>query len=125
MINNVQEVHTNFVEAVTAPPEQYTGDRDFDSILQQCRNILRVKGHDYVGSSPDRLANFNSAAKVLGQTPESVLGVYLWKHLNAIFTYLQKGQLESESIEGRIVDSINYLLLLSKMVAEKKHNTHP
>lgn len=98
----------------------FTGDADFDTLLDRCNKLLKVKGHDYTAGSPDRLANFRSASGILGQTQETVLGVYLWKHLSAIFTYLQKGQLESEPIEERIVDSINYLLLLGKMVAEKK-----
>jgi len=43
-----------------------------------------------------------------------------------VFNYVKSGgQSESEPIEGRICDCINYLLLFSKQVAEKKRTTAP
>lgn len=102
------------------PPHPSAADPDIEDLFSACRELLLVKGHDYTAGSPDRLANFKSAANVLGVSPEKILGVYLWKHLSAIFTYIDKGQLESEPIESRIVDSVNYLALLYKMVKEKK-----
>ena len=105
-----------------------TGDPDFDAIFKDCLRVLRVKGHDYTkgsGFKTDRLGNFKAAAQRLGLTPEQCLAVHLDKHMAAIFTYCGQGQVESEPIDGRIVDAINYLLLLGKMVREKREKqTH-
>ena len=98
-----------------------TGDSDFDAALNQCFKVLDVKGKDYTVGSKDRLANFNRAAELLGMQPEQVLAVYWYKHVVAILNYIRTGgQSESEPIEGRIVDNIDYMLLFWKMVAEKK-----
>lgn len=95
-------------------------DSDFKSAMEACDKILTVKGADYTQKQPDRLANFKEAALFLGQNKFQVLGVYLYKHLTAVFSFLKHGQVESEPIEGRIFDCINYFLLLYKMVQEQK-----
>lgn len=95
-------------------------DPDFRMMLLSCDEIAKVKGHDYTQGSPNRLKNFDDAAARLGLRPEQVLAVYMNKHWSAIETFLKKGKVESEPIEGRIADMINYLLLLSKMVARDK-----
>jgi hypothetical protein len=98
-----------------------TGDKDFDATLTECFRVLGAKGADYTVGSKDRLANFRTGAEFFGISPEQVLGVYLHKHVAAVFSYIKTGgQSESEPIEGRITDVINYCLLLSKLVAEKK-----
>jgi hypothetical protein len=107
------------MEENVKPIETYMGDLDFDTILSDCRQILGVKGTDYTIGSTDRLANFRKVAEFTGMTKEQVLGVYLYKHMAAVFSYVKSGgQNESEPIEGRIADCINYLLLFYKMVAE-------
>jgi hypothetical protein len=100
-------------------------DPDFKSAMEQCDKILTVKGADYTQKQPDRLANFKEAALFLGQNKFQVLGVYLYKHLTAVFSFLKHGQVESEPIEGRIFDCINYFLLLYKMVQEQKRSVKP
>jgi len=96
-----------------------TGDPDFDRLLERCLEVLKVKGHDYTMGSPDRLANFREAGRFLDEDPMKVLGVHLYKHVAAVFSYI-KGRTESEPIEERLVDVINYCLLLGRMVAEAK-----
>lgn len=94
-------------------------DRDFRQAIEECNKLLTTKGHDYTqGAEGDRgrLRNFYTNAERLGVSPFTVLGVYMNKHLDAVNTFLSKGRLESEPIEDRIADSINYLLLLYKMV---------
>jgi NADPH-dependent glutamate synthase beta subunit-like oxidoreductase len=56
----------------------------------------------------------------MGLSPAQALGVYMKKHLDAIFTFIGKGRVESEPIEGRIHDAVNYLLLLNKLIAYEK-----
>lgn len=93
-------------------------DVDFGHMILLCDDLLTRKGHDYTqGAEGDRgrLKNFYTASERLGLTPRQVLSVYLHKHLTGIETFLQYGKVESEAIEGRIADTINYLLLLHKM----------
>lgn len=92
-----------------------TGDSDYDSMIGSCIDILKVKGPDYTKGSPDPLHNFKECAKFTGLTPQQVLGVYLHKHISAIYAHINN-QTESEPIEGRIADVINYMLLYTKMV---------
>jgi len=98
-------------------------DCDFRRMVCLCDELLTQKGHDYTqGSKGDRgrLKNFYDASERLGIPARQVLAVYMHKHVSAIETFLQKGEVESEGIEGRIADTINYLLLLWKMVAYEK-----
>lgn len=106
-------------------------DPDFRECLEACDKLLTRKGADYTGGASKtgdrvgRLKNFFSNAERLGLTPRQVLGVYMNKHLDAINTFIAKGQLESEPIEGRIHDAVNYLLLLFKMVRLEKNYGGP
>lgn len=101
-----------------------TGDEDFDSLLRQCVHLLAVKGKDYTIGTEDKLHNFKTVGEFTGMTPEQTLGVYFYKHIAAIFAYIKNsGQSESEPIEGRIADAVNYLLLFNKMVQERKRGS--
>lgn len=84
-------------------------------LLMEATRILDSKGHDYAGDY-NVLANFNRNAEILGLEPEQVWAVYFMKHIDAIMTYVKGGKLESEGIEGRIIDAINYLILFGAMV---------
>lgn len=98
-----------------------TGDPDFDEILDKCCEILGVKGQDYTIGNKDRLHNFRTVANFCDLTPMQSLGVYFYKHVSAIFAFIKNGgQKESEPIEGRIADVINYMLLFYKMVKEQR-----
>ena len=105
----------------SATTHRYTGDQDFDSLIDQCVKLLEVKGEDYTIGTGDRLHNFKTVSSFMGMTPESVLGAYFYKHVAAVFAYIKSGgQNESEPIDGRIADCINYLLLFNKMVQERR-----
>jgi hypothetical protein len=100
-------------------------DPDFQAILRACDRLLATKGNDYKGAPTgdadrDRLGNFYRAAEKHGTSPFLVLAVYLGKHLEAIDAFVRNGQAESEPIDGRIQDVINYLLLLGKMVRHER-----
>jgi hypothetical protein len=100
-----------------------TGDADMDAMLERCFKILKVKGDDYtMGNKADRLHNFRTVASFTGLDMGAVWAVYFYKHVSAIFAFI-KGVGESEPIEERIADAINYLLLLSRLVAERKAKT--
>lgn len=82
--------------------------------------MCQQKAKEYANSA-DRLANFKRNAAILGTTPETILMVYMMKHIDAIGRYVKTGgQIGSEPIEGRIADAQNYLDLLVCLVREKE-----
>lgn len=110
---------TNTFKTTAASGPSYTGDEEIDHIIGECLRILKVKGDDYTIGTGDRLHNFRTVAEFTGQRMEEVLGVYLYKHIAAVFAYIKSGgQSESEPIAGRISDVIVYMLLFYKMVVE-------
>ena len=102
-----------------------TGDPFIDEMLAKCIKTLEVKGNDYTSGAgqKDRLFNFREGAKKFKITQQQVLGVYLWKHLAAIDRYIAEGRVESEPIETRVMDAINYLLLLFCMIKNDELST--
>lgn len=80
--------------------------------------LLKVKGADYTRHSVDRLSNFKRNAAALDTSPLLVWAVYFNKHIDAIMAFVKTGKTESEAIEGRIDDAINYLYLLEGLVKE-------
>lgn len=95
-----------------------TGDAEIDVMLAACLKTLKVKGADYTGGSPDRLNNFRQVAEDVGISMQQTWYVFFNKHLRALQTFVKNGKVESESIHGRILDLIVYLLLFEKMVLE-------
>lgn len=95
----------------------------FNEIIDQARNrqdnLLKVKGADYTRHSEDRLSNFKRVAEAIGLDPLKVWAVYAGKHWDAIMAYVKTGRTESEAIEGRLDDLVNYLYLLEGLIREK------
>jgi len=81
-------------------------------------SILTAKGADYTRHEEDRLSNFRRSARAVGLTPQIVWAVFFMKHIDAIMAYIKTGHAESEAIEGRIDDAINYLFLLLALIEE-------
>jgi len=90
-------------------------NKEFEELVGRARErqnkILRVKGKDYTAGDPDRLANFKELAKELGVHPRVVWWIYFRKHISAIMAWIRTGKVESEGLEGRFDDAINYLYL--------------
>lgn len=89
---------------------------DFDKIvadrLDAVRAILIAGGAEYA-SDTNRLANFeNLSDKLHNVTPEQVCLIFMQKHIDGIYTYINTRQEQRDSIFGRITDAINYLLIL-------------
>lgn len=92
-----------------------------------CLPTLEAKGHDYTkGASVeehDANANFKHGAQLLsGRDIDKydVWFIYWLKHFEALLTWLNDRRVRSESIESRIVDLVNYLLILYTMLEEDK-----
>lgn len=90
-----------------------------ESIIPKCMQIMESKGLAYSGRD-DALANFKRNAKLTGSTPEQVWFIYFMKHVDAISAYVRGEYSDSEPIEGRIQDIINYGMLLYGLVKENE-----
>lgn len=88
-----------------------------ERMISKCQDTLLKKGTDY-SSDTDRLSNFKEAAKRKGITPYQVLGVYMDKHVTAVDNFISRGKLESEPIEDRLMDIINYCMLLVALIED-------
>lgn len=86
---------------------------------QKIIDINTTKGHDYAGDE-DALSNFKDQAVDAGVTPVQVWSIFFGKHLAAIKTFVREGDVQSEPIEGRILDAILYLYLLMGLVEEDR-----
>lgn len=90
------------------------------TLLKEAISISDAKGEDYRIGSSDAHENFKAVDKRLGQDAMDVLAVYMLKHQDAITNYIKtKGQSESEPIRQRIIDNINYLVLLGGLIEER------
>lgn len=90
-----------------------------DQTFSDALDILKAKGQDYALDG-DALANFKSVAERTGQTPLQVWAVYFQKHAMSIEAFVRNGKVESEPIESRVHDAINYLLFLVPLATEQK-----
>ncbi len=105
--------------------------QDFDAIVvnvvSQTAELLIKKGNEYANDY-DRLINFKRNADRLGASPLQVWAIYAFKHIDSIESYIKRlerarsmAQLDtqlSEPIEGRFLDSINYLILGIALIKE-------
>lgn len=91
-------------------------EKYIEEFLKKCKEIRDSKGASYARAT-DVNANFKRVAVDLKRHPLEVWAVYFHKHTDAIFGYIQ-GIEESEPIEERIADAVNYLLILLTLILE-------
>jgi len=88
----------------------------------KCAKLLMTKGKDYAGDQ-DALSNFKGIAHRLGISKYQVWSVYFMKHVRAIINSIKANpenpQVESEPLEERITDVINYAVLLEALLKKK------
>lgn len=128
--HDAEKMSTAFARMVGLPHE------DADDLLRMLRNehfresvldcwrIYDKKGNDYTRGrgNEDRVDNFTQAALFNKISPFQAWGTYFYKHIAAVFRYIGDGFVESEPIEGRIHDVINYSILLLLLVKEKRRD---
>jgi uncharacterized protein YifE (UPF0438 family) len=91
------------------------------SVQKEENEIMLGKGKEYTVSDEDKFKNFKSIAERMNTSSEQVAMIYLLKHMDSIRNYTLHGiEASDESIEGRIMDARNYLLLLGGIIKEKK-----
>ena len=77
---------------------------------------------EYARTDDNVFANFERISKKFSAdiSRESVLLVYLLKHLDGITAHIDGHQSQREDVRGRIKDSIVYLMLLWAMIEDKE-----
>lgn len=96
----------------------------FLDVVLQCWEIYDKKGKDYTRGlgDKDRLDNFTQSAERTGVTFLQAWGVLFYKHVAATWKFVKDGRVESEPIEGRLYDVINYTILLLLHVKELRYD---
>ena len=89
--------------------------------------VLSQKGRDYTAYTADEdgkvsaNANFSALAEMLSDPnidKYQVWSVFFLKHIQAILSWVATRSVESEEIEGRLTDALNYLVILWSMLVE-------
>lgn len=80
-----------------------------NDLFKECINTLKIKGVDYA-SDDDRFLTTKRIAEMNGLTVRQVLGVFLTKHIITIL----RGVSTTEPMRSRIIDAINFLVLIEK-----------
>ena len=99
---------------------------DFDKLRKEvfdlCEDIYQKKNHDYTNGDDDVLKFIREMSKKTHTNEYVALNFMLQKQLAAIDTIFKyKGEVEeSEPLEERISDVINYLMLLKALVNETR-----
>lgn len=100
----------------------YMGDDFFARKFVECMDLIKKKNADYSQGEQkgDRIAAFRRIARDVNITMEQAWAVFCQKHWGAVMRYVKEGSVESEPIEGRITDVINYMVLLSAIIEDRK-----
>lgn len=98
----------------------------FERTISECRSVLCSKANEYVGEG-DRLDNFKQAAKLQREKISTALGGMLAKHTISIFDMIARHEageeFTAEKWGEKIIDHINYLILLQAVLAEERKGT--
>lgn len=91
----------------------------YDDLTGRALSIFLKKSQDYA-TDQDVLGNFQEASRISGGTltPKQVWWIYANKHWTAISKHALGSTLQSEPIQERICDLINYLAFLHAMIKE-------
>jgi len=94
-----------------------TFNKLLESRIKLIKNVLGVKANEY--ATDDRLHNFKEAAKTFNTTASDACWSYMMKHLVSIKDIAQgKKPISIESVQEKIGDAINYLILMEAILLE-------
>lgn len=89
-----------------------------DDTIAQVNQVLGNKAVEY--ATADWLHSFKKAAHLEGKTPEKALTGMMVKHTVSIYDMVQgEDTFPLDKWDEKIVDHINYLILLKALVVEK------
>jgi hypothetical protein len=90
-----------------------------DSFFKEALSLVERKNHDYA-SKENPFKNFNFA-NLVGVSPERAILIRVADKMARISNLLDKDRLVAdESIRDSLIDSANYLAILSAMLESKK-----
>lgn len=91
--------------------------------LEKCKKVLCGKAEEYA-SNFDRLHNFKVAAALQGIQPITALAGMMAKHTVSVYDLINNSEIgeeiSPEMWDEKIGDHINYLLLLTALIEEKR-----
>lgn len=82
-----------------------------DKFFEECKKIMLKKGPDYTVNG-QAFKDCDETADDIGCSPLAVLWIGFRKHLAAVKNFIKYGKVESEPIDGRLMDAANYLSLM-------------
>lgn len=88
-----------------------------EMLFEMCKGVTETAQVEYASES-NVFENFEDGAAALGIPREVELGVLLHKHFRGIFSWIRGNRQQRDTLRGRIIDAINYLVLLDAMVNE-------
>ena len=95
-----------------------------DNRLLKIREVLSNKAKEYANDvNDDRLHNFHEAAKINDETPEKALWGMFMKHFICIKDMVNNtDKITKELMEEKLLDGINYMILLEAVMTERLDN---
>ena len=94
-------------------------------VQSQLDEVLKIRDagqKEYARTEDNVFANFERVADYTGVSRESVLMVYLLKHIDGIMAYINGHKSQREDVSGRITDAIVYLLLFRGMIEDGQNS---
>lgn len=93
-----------------------------DKLCTEALEVMRKKNQDYTGTNPDPFANFRGVSIAMGVEPEISLMVRMGDKFQRVKSFIENGFLavEDEGIDDLGHDLINYSVLLTGMLKERK-----
>jgi hypothetical protein len=95
----------------------------FEETVAKARRTLCGKAAEYA-ENDDRLHNFRIAAGLQGCTPVKALGGMMVKHTVSVYDLIRRHEqgveIPPELWDEKIIDSINYLILLRAVLDEQE-----
>lgn len=99
-------------------------DNVLSDVIKQVNNVLGSKAQEY--ATDDRLHNFKQAAHIQKTTPVKALGGMMAKHTVSVYDMIESDKVYPiDTWNEKIVDSINYLILLRALIADEHLIEYP
>lgn len=97
----------------------------YEEVFEAVRDVRARAQDEYARYDARPFANFERIGERLKLPREKVWAIYFEKHLDGIHAYLDGHRSQREDVRGRLLDAINYLMLLWGMVEENERNDLP
>ena len=85
------------------------------TVFQECQDLMGHGQKEYAHAEENAFGNFERTGEELVISREKVLMIFARKHWDGIVAYVNGHKSQRESVQGRINDLINYLILLRGM----------